>query len=1337
MAHSSAHRQLVRTTFITSTRRVRTAVLVAAVAALQFGPAGGSHPGDSSLEQQWELVSAPQVVTSTKTVTISRGAIGGASFSPAPSVTMEAVGRVQGATGDATWSVELRSPNAVLGTVVFGAEDDQFTLEPNAAPMSWPSEATDLLSLRIVPAANGIGNLTGTFTLRKAHLRLAQGGTVTSSKGRLPLAPQQTVTNSTWKDLEDALAYTHRAGDFDPVPTIRLRVTAEETSYPLYGTVRIVDSSGSYAGGMEFWGAGGASSRLSAPLNLEDGETYRLQAQALQPSWTIFSADLEFVQSTSEEHGLKRAVSWYPSTVTPVQLIDSSKLNFAFSPPTYSVENLTAHWLTTIRRTSSLGSVRADLVTGTGAEVIPGEPTSSGNLVTLSSSVPLGALGGTAWDSKPVLSNGGEGRLAASVLQLVSQLRDTIALVEISEPVISPNGDGSKDTTTITATSAPDGSFVTWDVKIIDAMGLLEGDGSVVRTLSAAGSPMSVEWDGSIENIEMSPGDVVTEWALDGTYTIEVTATDPTGNTATRVGEIAVDTREPIVERVYPADGENSAYTSQPVFAQVTDRGAGVDPQTLAISLTDETIGTATNYTATMIDFNSETGWMSTPAATLQAGHVYSIGVTAKDLVGNAVTPGQQQVDGFLATAVSLGSTSASIPARSCNLSAIDSQTQTRTASCGPVPLTLSPASVTVEGSKNSGQLFARIVVPLESAILSGESSAGPASLPASSAAQGSWDPVETGFNFFVKTPTLDPISGSAFDYGASDLALGGSLNFTVPAHWTSAQIEMAPISVPLQPSWCADPRSGKCTPNPVTPVHTDWRPPATSPHFEACDTVLSHKQPLAVPPSQDLQLSVSVDTQRFSATELLFHYQIGEESQPVQLAQQAGGSTQYSFTIPASLLSEGTAVDYGFTVMGSFADPDCSSWAAAQSPAWFGFRALATGDVNWGNDELQHVGETAWLNAQWTPTLSSDPSAQEICAAVFQSPTPCEIPNGTADPPPDDVIGTVVTGTVSAAGSSGGPRGCRVWSPEHSEWRRLDRDGAYRLPEENPPATFGTRWYSWSSASPAEPGYFRPETHSNSSIYVSDDVPCVEVMGITCEPPNPGLVQTLQRSRIGMRVGVEQLGSNVPDSYDMTVRLHWGLTGTDHVNVSMGSLAGCIGMYSVLGCALEDLSGDFAHAGTFWAGPPETWEGDTVFEPSVRRGYTKPNGDIKGKRLLYSSERLAYKTTSHLNPADRERTTNRLGQTAWKDVTMKVSKDTDGDGAISESERKSYLFYAELHTGSFGWTSNGIAEAWSDFWNANHDQPNAALWISAVDVWLPQGRYWAENGNCDLYLYD
>ncbi len=126
--------------------------------------------------------------------------------------------------------------------------------------------------------------------------------------------------------------------------------------------------------------------------------------------------------------------------------------------------------------------------------------------------------------------------------------------VSISEPIISPNGDGRKDRTEITFKS---NEIVTWTGEIVDSAG-----DTVIATDSTRTTSLIV-WDGRNETGEVVP---------DGSYEIQARFTDRAGNTLEITPrEIVVDTTPPEVsfrldKSYFSPDGDGIKDTIRATF---------------------------------------------------------------------------------------------------------------------------------------------------------------------------------------------------------------------------------------------------------------------------------------------------------------------------------------------------------------------------------------------------------------------------------------------------------------------------------------------------------------------------------------------------------------------------------------------------------------------------------------------------------------------------------------------------------------------------------------------------------------------------------------------------
>lgn len=106
----------------------------------------------------------------------------------------------------------------------------------------------------------------------------------------------------------------------------------------------------------------------------------------------------------------------------------------------------------------------------------------------------------------------------------------TLSALGISPATFSPNGDGASDTTTFTFTLAK---------PALVALRILAADGSALAlpyTGNMAAGPQTITWDGN----------GVAGRLPDGTYTAQLTATDPTANLVQQV-QVTIDTTAPVL----------------------------------------------------------------------------------------------------------------------------------------------------------------------------------------------------------------------------------------------------------------------------------------------------------------------------------------------------------------------------------------------------------------------------------------------------------------------------------------------------------------------------------------------------------------------------------------------------------------------------------------------------------------------------------------------------------------------------------------------------------------------------------------------------------------------
>jgi spore germination protein YaaH/flagellar hook assembly protein FlgD len=104
----------------------------------------------------------------------------------------------------------------------------------------------------------------------------------------------------------------------------------------------------------------------------------------------------------------------------------------------------------------------------------------------------------------------------------------SLSAVAASPANISPNGDGTRDVTALTASTD---ATATWSLRVTDA------GGATVRTWNGGGGSLAATWNGRDAGGAVVP---------DGVYTVTASATDPAGNGAVASsGTVGVDTQAP------------------------------------------------------------------------------------------------------------------------------------------------------------------------------------------------------------------------------------------------------------------------------------------------------------------------------------------------------------------------------------------------------------------------------------------------------------------------------------------------------------------------------------------------------------------------------------------------------------------------------------------------------------------------------------------------------------------------------------------------------------------------------------------------------------------------
>ncbi|HEX9705442.1 MAG TPA: Ig-like domain repeat protein, partial [Gemmatimonadales bacterium] len=467
----------------------------------------------------------------------------------------------------------------------------------------------------------------------------------------------------------------------------------------------------------------------------------------------------------------------------------------------------------------------APTVTGFASNVARFGPNSSPNAATFSASVneqvawslsiAKGAWSstftGTANATSPVskvwnaVPNGGDGTYAATLTSTDLAGNPTVTTASViydatgpvvssfaaSNPAFSPNADGLKDSTTISAWLADDWTPISWTLQI-------KQGSTVVKTATGTGN-VSYVWDG-----RDATGGVV----ADGSYTANLTASDAGNNVRVPSAlSITVDTVAPTIDpaSIWPPAGFNTVYLSQPLQAAVTDERSGLDASNLRFIKTDvtnESSPTSATHTASLSG-----GKMVVSSASLTADHSYVLRAEAFDLAGNKGIVEQDRA--FRAISRSVNAPTAEIPSTPCVVSSnINVATQTRDVTCENVPLYVDATTVNASSSIHGGDTaFVDVRVPLDDAVLAtsvaGVEQTKPAYSPGATSKQ--------SLVYHVPAPASSAISLPV----PGEVDSLGTLQTTVPAIWTSASVRMTPVSSTLLATTCSAPAASPCTPDP------------------------------------------------------------------------------------------------------------------------------------------------------------------------------------------------------------------------------------------------------------------------------------------------------------------------------------------------------------------------------------------------------------------------------------------------------------------------------------------------------------------------------------------
>jgi flagellar hook assembly protein FlgD len=135
------------------------------------------------------------------------------------------------------------------------------------------------------------------------------------------------------------------------------------------------------------------------------------------------------------------------------------------------------------------------------------------------------------------------------------------ASLTVSNPYFSPNGDGQKDTTTVSATMAPNAD-PRWLINVRN------GAGTIIRTFSGSGSAVAYAWDG-----RNAAGTIQSE----GSYTFELVDGDGLTTPVAPLATTTIDLTPPSVAIVAPTPAQVFSNLRQNFNGDITITGTAMD----------------------------------------------------------------------------------------------------------------------------------------------------------------------------------------------------------------------------------------------------------------------------------------------------------------------------------------------------------------------------------------------------------------------------------------------------------------------------------------------------------------------------------------------------------------------------------------------------------------------------------------------------------------------------------------------------------------------------------------------------------------------------------------
>ncbi|MBI4729104.1 MAG: S8 family serine peptidase [Acidobacteria bacterium] len=428
----------------------------------------------------------------------------------------------------------------------------------------------------------------------------------------------------------------------------------------------------------------------------------------------------------------------------------------------------------------------------------------------------------------------GRFRLTASRPDVLSAWREVEVLVpvdtQVPDIVLLYRISGAVDRQFLSTASAPTQATLSVSsfAPLPDSPGQAGGASCVFVTDSRTGlvSAASYQTENPDGSARFTWGLSIARQAPEGDYSLSFETQDCSSGAALSPPAsvpYTVDNTPPEIDprTLMPQDFGNTVHESGVLAVRLADSRSGVNPSSVAFTLTDATTNANSTYSAS---YDPSSGWAKTTEVSFLLGHLYSSAVQAADRAGNAAALGQaspESLGGFLRISVAPGSAGAEIPTTPCRV--VDqgplgpgqqSSVGAKRVVCENVPVDFAASEVSVSGNHHPvpDTAFVEQQAPLEGAVFVTSIAGVEMTQPA----------FGTGANLTTSMPYEVPalLDGPTSLPVAPKRSVIAEVTGSVSATWQNAWIRMTTAATTPSVASCKDPTSSTapvpCTPDPL-----------------------------------------------------------------------------------------------------------------------------------------------------------------------------------------------------------------------------------------------------------------------------------------------------------------------------------------------------------------------------------------------------------------------------------------------------------------------------------------------------------------------------------------